>query len=189
MEEFELEPGETITRTVRTHMFVLLFQMVPFVVLALLPFVVMPVLTYIFAHTPGAMDYPSLLMADIAPYAHFMLGFWWLMIWISAFTVFTRYWLTVWIITTTRIVDIRQNGFFRREVSSFLLARVQDVTTDVSGFFPTLIGFGSLRVETAGRAETFDMSNIVDPEGIRDLIMREIADLNAPRNLPDLTGV
>ncbi len=85
----------------------------------------------------------------------------------------------MWIITNTRIVDIRQYGFFSRKVSSFLLSRVQDVTTDVEGFIETIFGFGTLNVETAGREELFQMRGIKKPTELRDLIMREVAVLAA----------
>jgi uncharacterized membrane protein YdbT with pleckstrin-like domain len=83
----------------------------------------------------------------------------------------------MWVITSQRIVDISQDSLFGRQVSSFLLSRVQDITTDVQGLFPTLIGYGTLNVETAGRLEKFSMDGVAHPEGVRDLIMREIADL------------
>ena len=105
----------------------------------------------------------------------FFTGLWWLGTWIGAFTVFTQYYLTVWVITNLRIVDIKQNSFFNRQVSSFMLTRVQDVTTDVSGLLATVVHFGRLEVETAGMSEHFVMDGISYPEGVRDTIMRQVA--------------
>ena len=105
----------------------------------------------------------------------FFLGTWLLCVWTGAFSTFTQYYLTVWVITSLRIVDIRQKGFFSREVSSFMLTRVQDVTTDVSGVLATLFHFGRLSVETAGNDEDFAMNGISAPADIRDTIMRQVA--------------
>lgn len=171
MEEFELELGETVIRTVHQHWFLLVVRLIPFLLLAVLPLIIGPVVTALAASTP------AFSLVQYAPLARFGLGIWWLLLWMSAFTLLTKYFLTMWVITSHRIVDISQDSLFSRQVSSFLLARVQDITTDVDGLFGTLIGYGTLNVETAGRAEKFAMDGVAHPEAIRDLIMREIADL------------
>lgn len=175
MEEFELELGETVIKTVRQHIFLLVIRFIPFIILAAIPLLIPPMYGLLVSHAGTdvaalSIDFDNALM-------RFGLGVWWLFLWMAAFTMLTKFFLTQWVITTTRIVDITQNSLFDREVSSFLLARVQDITTDVEGLFPTLIGYGTLNVETAGRMEKFCMNGIAHPEAIRDLIMREIADL------------
>ena len=53
------------------------------------------------------------------------------------------------------------------------------MTTTIDGLFATLLDYGTVRAETAGEAaDEFKMAGIPDPAGIRDLIMREIADLH-----------
>lgn len=174
MEEFELEPGEVIIESVRSHVFVLALRLLPFLFMAFVPWILSGLLSLFAAFAPqagglfGSLSLPSHL-------SRFVSGLWFLGLWTGAFSVFTQYYLTVWVITNLRIVDIRQKGFFNREVSSFLLARVQDVTTHTSGLIGTLIHFGHLSVETAGKEEDFAMSGIADPEGIRDIIMRQVA--------------
>ncbi len=179
MDEFELEPGENITRMMRTHWIVLLGQLIPLGVLAILPLLVPIVLSFVAMANPKITSALSMLLAQHAGWLFMGLGIWWLFIWICGFSIFTQYYLTTWIITTTRIVDIRQYSFFSRQVSSFLLNRVQDVTTDVEGFLPTMFGFGTLNVETAGRDEKFEMYGIMHPTELRDLIMQEVAALHA----------
>jgi uncharacterized membrane protein YdbT with pleckstrin-like domain len=176
MEEFELELGETITRTVHQHPFLIALRFIPFIVLTIAPLIVIPVITAITSHIGTSSTGPI----DISfnnPVVRFLLGAYWLFVWMSAFTMITKFFLTLWVITSHRIVDITQFRYFDRRVSSFLLSRVQDITTNVEGFFPTLIGYGTLNVETAGRDEKFCMNGIAHPEEIRDLIMREIAAL------------
>jgi|CXWL01.1.fsa_nt_gi uncharacterized membrane protein YdbT with pleckstrin-like domain len=184
MEEFELEPRESVTISVRTHIFVLFLRLLPFVLLALAPFILSDILRIVTTNTPGLEIFSRINVNSSNPLARFMLGTYLLFIWIGIFGIFTRYYLTIWIITTTRIVDIKQSGFFRREVSSFLLNRVQDVTTNVNGILATLIGYGTLEVETAGSDEKFFMRGIVNPEGVRDLIMKEVALLHADGTPP-----
>lgn len=175
MEEFELEPGEHVVLNVRTHPFVLAMQLLPFGLFLFLPTLIGSFLTYI-AHVSGGAAF----VIDIPAHTdRFLSGVWYLILWVGAFSVLTRYQLTVWVITNIRIVDIRQYSFFNREVSSFLLVRVQDITTEVSGIIGTLVGFGRLSVETAGKDEDFRMEGISVPEQVRDVIMSQVAQLHS----------
>jgi hypothetical protein len=174
MEEFELEPGEEIIVSVRTHIFVLAMRLLPFLLMAFVPWIALSLLSVFDAFSPqaagavGGLGLPAHL-------SRFFTGLWLLLTWTGAFSVFTQYYLTVWVITNLRIVDIKQKGFFNRVVSSFMLTRVQDVTTDTSGIIATLVHFGRLSVETAGKDEDFAMNGIAEPEAIRDIIMRQVA--------------
>jgi len=170
MEEFELEPGEHIITLVRQHVFVLFLKLVPFILLAAAPFIVAP----LFSMFEGV----SSVTGDMSSSFRFFIGVWWLFLWMGVFQIITKYFLTSWVITSHRIVDIYQKAFFRRKVSSFLLVRVQDVTTNVHGILATLIGYGDINVETAGSIEKFCMKGVRSPEYLRDLIMREVAVLH-----------
>lgn len=186
MEEFTLEHGETVMLTVRRHWLVFTLELLPFALGAFIPFVVSPLLGALTASLPAGSVLPfTTSLAE--PAVRLALGLWWLFLWVAAFTVFTRSYLDQWVITNTRVVNIRQEGFFHRRVESFLLARVQDVTTEIRGLIPTLVGFGSVRVETAGDASRmFRMYGLPNPEAIRDLIIREIAKLHKVGSLPPL---
>ncbi len=187
MEEFELEPGEKITLLVRKHWIIFFGHIFLTIMFALLPIVLLFLLPLI-DNIPTIGTSLTKDIAEASSYIRFGLALWWLLLWMGAYSAFLCYYLTVWIITTTRIVEIHQYGFFSRKVSSFLLNRVQDVTTDVEGFIPTLFSFGSLDVETAGRSEQFGMYDISRPQEIRDLIMREVAALNS-NGQPSASGV
>ena len=127
------------------------------------------------AANPGSEVALSML-TPANPWFRLVQGLWWLVLWIGAFNLFTQYYLNHWVITNLRIVRIRQHGFFAREVASFHLIRVQDVTTEVNGIFADLLGYGHVRVQTAGTdSKHFVMDGIDDPQGMRDMIMSEIA--------------
>ncbi len=178
MEEFALEDGEQVVMTVRQHIFVLIMRLIPFLLLAFVPGILLALLSVLSGASPDAANALNNLNIS-SGFLRFIKGIYLLFLWIAAFTTFTRYYLTVWVITNVRIVDIKQHGFFNREVSSFLLIRVQDMTTDVSGMLGTLIGFGRLDVETAGSIDKFSMDSIVHPEHVRDVIMSQVAQLHA----------
>ncbi len=182
MDEFQLEEGERVVRTVRKHWFVLVVSFIPYAFLAWVPTILGPFLIAMSAASPEtATAFTGL--TDANPWFRLFLGLWWLCLWIGAFNTFTQYYLNHWVITTFRIVRVRQRGFFAREVASFQLSRVQDVTTEVNGVFADLLGYGSVRVQTAGTdSNHFVMDGIDDPQGMRDLIMSEISDLYRGRN-------
>ncbi len=174
--EFALEPGEEVIREVRIHWFFFLGQLLPYVVLFFLPFAIPPALR---------------LAPELAPYTAFggwgdpiaraALGTWWLLIWSGAFNTFTRYFLNVWILTNDRIVDVFQKRFFNREVSSLFLNRVEDVTITTDGIMDSLLNIGTINVQTAGTHERFAMDNVPEPQILRDLIMRHVAEAPHPR--------
>lgn len=179
MEEFELEPGEKIMKSVRRHPFVIVLPAIGFSLLGIFPLTLPLILAATGSGTTQAADALAQIITLANPWVRFAIGLWWLALWMGILNAFTRYYLTVWIITNTRIVDIHQDGLFNRRVSSTLLARVQDVTTDVNGFFNTMLGFGTLLVQTAGSMDELKMESIIGPEHLRDFIMNEVAALHA----------
>ena len=103
------------------------------------------------------------------------LGIWLLMTWTGAWSAFTRYYLNAWVLTNERIVTIKQRGYFAREVSSVLLTRVQDVTTNVTGMLPSFLDIGNIKVQSAGAEIEFTMRGIPRPEQMRDIILKYVS--------------
>ncbi len=174
MKEFELEPGEHVVMQVRKHWFLFLTGLLPYAILAVLPFALPKLL----------MLAPPLALYAIAfdfttPLARALLGVWLLIVWTSAWGAFTRYFLNVWILTSQRIATIKQRRFFVREVSSLLLTRVQDVTSNVSGVLSSLLGIGDIKVQSAGAEVEFTMRGIPRPEQMRNLIIKYIPEEDA----------
>lgn len=178
MRDVQLQPGEIITRSVRKHWFVLLASLVPFALLAYLPSLFIPFVHFIATITPHSGQVATFDIQDNG-IVRLVYGLWLLMLWSAAFNTITRYYLNQWVITNTRVIEIHQYGYFSREVSSLLLVKIQDVNSDVEGIFETLLGYGQLEVQSAGTEEHFIMSDIANPQSLRDLIMKEIAELHA----------
>ena len=178
MRDVQLQQGEHIIRAVRKHWFMLLVNLVPFAFLAYLPTLFIPFLHFIATVIPHSGEVATFSISD-NPLVRLFYGLWLIMLWSMAFNTLTRYYLNQWVVTNTRIIDIHQYGYFSREVSSVLLVRVQDVSSDVEGLFGTLLGYGRLTVQSAGEDEHFIMDDIADPQGLRDLIAHEIAALHA----------
>jgi len=170
MKEFELEPGEHVVLQARKHWFLFLTELLPYAIMAIVPF---------------ALPKLLVLAPPLAPYAAFfdyhatlaraVLGVWLLITWTGAWGAFTRYFLNAWVLTNRRIVNIKQRRYFSREVSSLFLSRVQDVTTDVTGVLPSLLGIGDIKAQTASEDVEFVMRGIPRPEHMRDLILKYVS--------------
>lgn len=170
MNEFELSAGEHLVRQTRKHWFLFVTSLVPFFILAFSPLLIPRLL----AISPPMISYADRIDFT-APLMRAGFGIWLLLIWTSAWGTFTRYFLNVWILTNERIVTIKQHGFFRREVASLLLPRVQDVTTNVHGIIPSLLGIGNIKVQSAGAEVEFTIRGIPSPEEMRELILEHVS--------------
>lgn len=71
--------------------------------------------------------------------------------------------LDLFIITNRRIVDITQVGLLERHVADTPLENIQDVTASSKGLMETLFGYGTIRVQTAGKKTEFLMNIVPDP--------------------------
>src|SRR5579871_1470264 len=59
------------------------------------------------------------------------------------------------IVSDKSLIQVIQSGLFVRKVSRLSMSNVQDVTAEHNGFLPTIFGYGTLTVETAGEEDNF----------------------------------
>ncbi len=158
------QEGEEIIKIIRRDFFILVKKIVLFLLLNLLPL--------IFFYL-ASLNFPTMLVGDISP-PLLILGasIYYLFMWLLFFFSFVDYYLDVWIVTNKRIIDIEQRGLFSRVISEQKLYRVQDVTSETHGFFPTIFAYGSVLIQTAGEKERFHFKQIPDPDKVRDVIIK-----------------
>lgn len=102
------------------------------------------------------------------------------------FTIWIEQYLDVAIITTDRLVNIRQIGLFNRRVAELGMERVQDVSAHMSGYLQSIFQFGTVVVETAGGAPDFVIRNVAKPHLVANTILM-IHD-RTRRQQPDKAG-
>jgi len=159
-------PGEEIIRVIRRDSFILFKKVLFFLFLIIISFVFFLVAISIFPNMlEGELSYPLIVVGSSIYY---------LFIWLIFFFSFIDFYLDVWIITSERIIDIKQHGFFSRVISEQRLDRVQDVTSEVHGIFQTVLNFGDVFIQTAGESQRFHFDDVPDPEKIRDIISKLI---------------
>lgn len=55
---------------------------------------------------------------------------------------------SVFIMTDQRFIQISQKGFFHRSVADLSLSQIQSVNYEIAGFQETLLGFGTIKMQT-----------------------------------------
>lgn len=60
-----------------------------------------------------------------------------------------------WVVTSDSLTQITQVSLFRKQSSQLSLANLEDVTVDQNGLFQAMVGYGTLKVETAGERSKF----------------------------------
>ncbi len=105
----------------------------------------------------------------------YLSALWLLFIWMALATIWTNYYLDLWIVTNKRIVHVNQIGLFSREVATLRMERVQDVTVEQHGVIATLFGYGTIRVQSAGAsADDTVMRGIARPAEVRRIMLEQV---------------
>lgn len=93
-------------------------------------------------------------------------------VWVFLWNAWVDYYLDVWLVTSERVLSLEQRGLFNRVVAELRLSRVQDVASHVKGFWPTILHFGDVKVQTAGEEPNFDLRDIPKPYEVAERILR-----------------
>ena len=157
-------PGEEIIKIIRKDFFILFKRMVFTALLIIFPALVfITILSFSPNLLYGPISYPLIILA-VSGYSLFVCLF--------SFFSFIDYYLDIWLITNERIIDVRQEGFFSRTVSELKLFQIQDVTSEIEGFWQFIFKYGDVYVQTAGEVQRFVFDDISHPEKIRDIIIK-----------------
>lgn len=177
MDLLKLIPGikdyERIVFIARRHRLTFLPRVLLFLLLLIIPWILYFFLDYI---KPDFFTGPISQPAGIL----FLSGFY-LFALVLFFTHFVDYFLDVWIVTNERIVDIRQEGLFARTVAETRFFRVQDITSEVKGFLPTILGYGNVYIQTAGETGRFVFAQVPHPYKIAQKLM-ELVEADKPHH-------
>lgn len=77
-----------------------------------------------------------------------------------------------WIVTDTHIIDVDALPFISEDRRQARLEDIQDVYTEVPSLFDRLINKGHVFAETAGKAQNFELREVMDPNVIQQEIFR-----------------
>ncbi len=157
------KPDENVILLLRRHWLVFVFRFLPFflALIALIAFHVFGVRILSFVGLNFDMNWFYLVESFIA-----------IFFWLPLFITWVNFYLDVWIVTNTRIVNIEQKALFSRHVSELKHNKIQDVTSEVQGVIPTLFSYGDVFIQTAGSKQRFVFKQISNPVNTRNIIMQ-----------------
>ena len=154
---------EKVKFIARRHIFTFFIQILLFVILGAMPFGLYLMIRSLF---------PTLLSAQPIYALGVLLGsIYYLSVLLFFFTSFVDFYLDVWIVTNDRIIDIEQFGLFSRTISELELFRIQDITTNVHGIFPTIFKYGDVIVQTASTNVGVVFRSVKNPDKIRESLL------------------
>jgi uncharacterized membrane protein YdbT with pleckstrin-like domain len=97
-------------------------------------------LTVIYAHNPDKYPTPSFFFISLI--ASFGLS---ILLFLPSYI---SWYFSVFIVTDQRFIQITQKGLFHRAVADISLAQIQSVNYEVAGLQETLLGFGTIKMQT-----------------------------------------
>ncbi|MEI6042154.1 MAG: PH domain-containing protein [bacterium] len=156
------EDEEDVILVLHRHWYTLSGQIYIVAILATLPFIALVALS------------KPIVEYNLISVFSFLWIVYYLLLWFRLFYVICMYVLDNWIVTTKRIVDSLQNGFFHRSVAELQLSKIQDVSYKVNGIMPTFFNYGTVEIQTAGKEVKFLFQNVPNPQRIKDIIMELI---------------
>lgn len=105
-----------------------------------IPVLYVTLLTVIYANNPDKLPTVNFLLFCL------FLGF------VLAFLIMLPHWIgwyySVYIVTDQRLIQITQKGLFKRSMVAVGLDQVQMVNYEIDGFMATVLGFGTIVIQT-----------------------------------------
>lgn len=74
------------------------------------------------------------------------------------------------IITNQRLIYYQQSGLFHRKVFEVFLDKIQDISYEINGFWPTLLKYGTLNIQIINSNTIIKIDHLKSPAKIQNLI-------------------
>lgn len=81
-----------------------------------------------------------------------------------------NYYFNNLIITNQRLIYYQQNGLWHRKVYEVFLDKIQDISYEINGLWPTIFKYGTLNIQVVNSNTIIRILKIKSPAGIQNLI-------------------
>ena len=90
------------------------------------------------------------------------------------FRAFYDYNQSMLVITNQRVINVGQNGFWKRKITETDFEKIQDVASETSGIWRTMFKYGNLIIRTAGASQGTEIvvENIANPYEVQQEIAK-----------------
>ncbi len=160
-----LTEGEHELRTIHRHPMAFLGDIISIIIFIAIPIILAIILIII----PKEFT-DNFFQGDTNIGILFICTTWLLVAWMYAWWKWTDHFLDVIIITNKRIFEVKQNGFFNREITSFSFDKIQNIKVSQIGLLASIFQYGDLLIETASETENLHLTIIPNPEVIKKQI-------------------
>lgn len=92
--------------------------------------------------------------------------------------------LNALLVTNERVVHVFQKGFFNRMVAETTYDKVTDVRSTIKGMAQTILGIGSIEVQTAGEGENLRIDGVRQPAQVQALLTNILRSSHAETDIP-----
>lgn len=76
------------------------------------------------------------------------------------------------LLTTERVIVMEQHGLLHKEFAECNLENIQQVNHEIKGLLPTILGYGTLTIYTAGAQRAFIIPDLPEPGAVQEEILR-----------------
>jgi len=152
------DPEEKTILVTRKHRIILFSKMSFLGLFLLLPFVIYSLIS-------SLNWYPIISLLF-----WFFVSIWFLVLWNLAFYSIMLYFLNTVIVTSQRVIENRQEGFFNYRANEMELTKIQDISIKILGSLATFLDFGDIEIQSAGAKAKFYFDTVPHPEKIREII-------------------
>jgi len=129
----------------------------------MLPYIGYAYLLYLGEVPPGVRE------AHLFQFAGF---FWLLIIWWMLSSIWTKYYLEMWLVTNRRFISMEQPDYFDREVVEWNIERIVEVIVEKENIMQNFLDYGTLEIHTPGTDDKYErITGIPEPELMRETIM------------------
>lgn len=173
-----LDPGEKIIIEARRHW--LLVGAIGGLIglLAVAPIVIILVVYYVSPEAASVLSKKETIAGLL-----FFGSSWLFFLWIIFFMNWTDYYLDVLVITNKKLIDVEQQGLFRRDVATAPIGNVQDIKIEIKGVIRSIFDFGNLYIQTGAVERELLIKDIKSPAKVKAVILDTIAE-NAKTKSP-----
>lgn len=97
---------------------------------------------------------------------------WYLLVTAVIIEGFLTWLFNVGIITNERVLDIDFSSLLFQRTSDAQIDKIQDVTVETGGFIRTILGFGSIYIQTAGEKQEIEFTDIPSPQVVAMILKK-----------------
>lgn len=167
---------EKILLRLHRHPLIFIFQTLPFFILLLIPLV--------FTYYIPTIEEEFLILFPFLPYLILIRDLFSLFLFLFILYTFYIHYLDIWLVTDEHIVNMEQKTLFSKTIAEQELRRIQDISAEVRGFFPTIFNYGDVLVQTAGTHERFLFKDVSHPHYVVTTISKLLQEKGYKKETP-----